>query len=153
MLLVLMMLILSLWLAENNGYETVAVTFDVSQILNRSKKLEMLEAEGIDTIILLPFSDEILSIEGIDFLRDFLVERLQMKAIVAGPDCAFGHRKSGDISLLKQHAEEYGYTVHVIDKVRNEEGEEINSTMIRNLIGSGQLEKAKSYLGDSGKYL
>ena len=133
--------------------KTAAVSFDISQIISYESKLERLEKEGVEYLLQLHMSKEIMSISGVDFLKNVLIGKMNMKAIAAGPDCAFGFEKSGNIELLNKYSDELDYRVIVVDKVKDSNGEEINSTAIRDLINQGQLDAARQLLGESGKYL
>lgn len=102
---------------------------------------------GIDYLVEYPFNKEISMMEGEDFLRDILIAKMNMKAIVAGSDCAFGHNKSGNASLLERFAKEFGYSVYIIEKERDENRREISSSLIRAELESGNIENANRLLG------
>ena len=84
--------------------------------------------------------------EAMDFLKDVLLDRLNMRHIVAGTDCSFGHMGAGNAALLEAHAEKLGYQVSVVDKIRYD-GEEISSTRIRDAIEAGKITEANAMLG------
>lgn len=135
------------------GYKIAAFTFNSSQIVSSEEKHILLQDEGIDYLIEVTPDEEIMSIEGTDFIKRILVQLLNMKEIVAGSDCSFGHNKSGNAELLMRFEEECGYKVTIIDKITDEKGKEINSTMIRELISKGKIDEAKDLLGNSSRFL
>lgn len=116
------------------------------QIYTNMERRRNLEQEGIDYIVEYPFTKEISMLDGLTFIQEILIKKMKMKAIVAGPDCAFGYKKSGDAKLLYTYAKEYGYAVYIIKKEMDEEQQEISSTFIRHLIEEGEVRRANQLL-------
>ncbi|EHI55801.1 riboflavin biosynthesis protein RibF [Johnsonella ignava ATCC 51276] len=123
------------------------------QITTNDERNKMLEEAGIDYLIEYPFNKEVSHIGGEDFIMNILIEKMHMKAIVAGPDCAFGHNKEGNADLLKEVAkklpEESSYDVIIIEKLKDENNRDISSTFIRAELDSGNIEKANRLLGSN----
>ncbi len=141
---------------RQQGLKIVIFTFDmpVSAVLNggrskvlttRVEKRRIFKALGADYLIEFPFNEKTASISAEEFIDDFLVESLNMRAIVMGSDCRFGHRGIGTPEMLRRYAHNYGYEVEVIDKL-TEDGDKISSTMIRHYIEQGELKKANNLL-------
>ena len=68
-------------------------------LATRRERREMAEALGADVLIEYPFTDELRHMTAERFLKEILKERLNTVEIVAGPDCAFGYRRQGNISF------------------------------------------------------
>lgn len=115
-------------------------------LLNREEKIRAAEKLGVDIYLECPFTEEVRCMEAMDFLKEVLLERLDMRHIVAGTDCSFGHMGAGNAALLKEQADILGYEASVVDKIRYK-GEEISSTRIRAAIESGKIQDANAMLG------
>jgi riboflavin kinase/FMN adenylyltransferase len=79
-------------------------------------------------------------------VRDFLWGALEAREIYVGSRFAFGHRREGDLSLLKQMGETYGFAAFAVDEVSHL-GEPISSTRIRNALLEGDVALARELLG------
>ena len=141
---------------KDQGLKLVVFTFDmpVSVVLKGSRgkvlttrveKRRIFKALGVDYLIEFPFNEKTASISADEFIDDFLVESLNMKAIVMGSDCRFGHRGIGTPDMLRRYAHNYGYEVEVIDYLTSQ-GEKISSSNIRRLIEQGDIGKANELL-------
>ena len=136
--------------------KSVVFTFDIppkrltegegQRVLSTNKEKQALFAErGIDYLVLCPFTPEVMCMEPEDFV-DWIVTNLNVKRIVVGEDCCFGHNRRGDHRLLAQLADRYGYELKVIRKLQFE-GRDISSTYIREEITKGNMEIAAQLLG------
>ncbi len=106
-------------LADKNGLRTCVIIFKFGKetvLSDLDRKMKMAEL-GIDYSIELEFTDEIKNTTAEDFLKNILIDKYNMKAIVAGDDVSFGKGRAGNAEFLKAHAEEYGYEVKLIEKV------------------------------------
>ncbi len=111
-----------------------------------SSKLGYLEDAGVDAVLILDFSLEMARVSPVDFLESVLYAPLQPKGIVMGYDHRFGYRGEGDYPLLKAFCDEKGI-VGAQGAVESIEGEEVSSTLIRQAVASGFMEKAARLLG------
>lgn len=100
---------------------------------------------GIDLGIIQPFTREVAALEPAEFMGD-LVKRLNLRALVVGPDFALGRNRSGNLDVLRALGETLGYTVHVIEPVAWGD-HPVRSSAIRNLISEGNVEAAADLLG------
>ncbi len=137
--------------------QNVVFTFDMppASIISRENKgvlttneerAELLKEQGVDVLVECPFVKEISSMEPEAFVRDVLVEALSCKHIIVGPDCHFGHKRKGDVTLLSRLQQTYGYRLEVVEKACYE-GVEISSTYIREALSRGEMEKVEAMLG------
>lgn len=101
---------------------------------------------GIDALVEYPFNDEVAATDPEAFIRDILVGKMHAKYIVAGKDASFGDKGKGDAELIARLSEKYGYEYEIVDKL-NIDGEEVSSTLIRNYVSSGNMEKASKLIG------
>ena len=144
----------------NNG-ESVIITFDPHprMVLNQNKnlppiqllttlseKVELLENEKIDHLVVVPFTMEFSNQSAKEYISDFLVKKFRPKTIIIGYDHHFGNNRTGDYQLLEKYQDEYHYKVkeipeHVLNHIT------ISSTKIRSSLQKGDLETAKECLG------
>ncbi len=110
------------------------------------RKARLLEKCGLDLLIYSPFSREIAAWTPEEFARDFLVNQLQIKEVFVGFNYSFGHKGVGTPQLLQLLGQEYGFEVHIIAPVK-EDGEVVSSTLIRNALEKGDINRAAKMLG------
>jgi riboflavin kinase/FMN adenylyltransferase len=145
---------------KRRGLPTVVVTFDrlPSEILRPEAapklltglehKLELLEATQVDALRVLHFDLERASESAEDFIAHYLVEELGAAAIFVGANFRFGHHAKGDFEMLERLSSEYGYDVGGVELLRAGAAKTIvSSTLIRQLVGSGDLVEAAALLG------
>jgi len=147
--------------ADTLGGTAVAMTFEPHPIRVITKnghpplitlyeqKAELIEKAGIDVLICIPFTLEFAALSARQFVEEILVKRIGMKAIIVGQDYTFGHKREGNIDLLKLYAEEMGFEVVVADWIQSSKTHNvrISSTAIRELVREGHMKKAGKMLG------
>jgi riboflavin kinase/FMN adenylyltransferase len=116
-------------------------------IQTQKEKLEKLERMGLQNIIVFPFTFEFSRLSALEFVRDILVNQLQVKKLVIGYDHQFGKNREGTIDFLKDISETYKFTVveippQLINNVN------VSSTKIREAIVNGDVELANGFLGE-----
>lgn len=141
--------------AEESRLKTVLFAFSDNpmnvgepraMLLTSPEKKLMAKDLGMDRLTECPFTDAIRTMSADDFLEKILIGRLGMRSVVAGPDCCFGYRRSGNVEMLRDRAEKLGFRLTVIPKeIRR--GEVVSSTRIRELIAKGKMEEAQECLG------
>ncbi|HHU71231.1 MAG TPA: bifunctional riboflavin kinase/FAD synthetase [Clostridiales bacterium] len=142
---------------KKQGYKAVMFTFDIhpynllsnkefTQIYTEEEKLAKLSRTGLDALISFPFTAETMKQEPEDFIKKILVDKLDAKVIVVGEDFRFGHKRRGDVALLEQYANTYGYKVIACEK-RKFHDRIISSTAIRAELAEGKMEEVNAMLG------
>ena len=113
------------------------------------QKNELIERSGIDVLISIPFTREFASLSPEAFIKDLLIAKIGMRAIVVGNDYTFGENRGGNLATLKSYASQLGYEVIVADWIKTEReiADRISSTKIRELIMAGDVEPACKMLG------
>lgn len=147
-------------LAEKNDGESVLITFhphpkivlypdtigkDLKLINSQEEKLDLLRKAGLDNVIIIQFTKEFSKITSDQFLRDFLHGILKVKIVVAGFNHHFGFNKEGDYRQIWQLRKKYNFEAEEIpgQEVRHET---VSSTMIRQAISEGYIQKANAHL-------
>lgn len=115
-------------------------------LTSTKKKIELLKALGLDAVCLIRFTREFAQVEARKFVKDFLINTLRTRAIVEGYDWRFGKGRKGDVELLREIGKDNGYEVEQVDGVVID-GQIVSSTLIRELVLEGNLDKAAAYLG------
>jgi riboflavin kinase/FMN adenylyltransferase len=143
--------------ARETGRKAVAVSFEphpmrilrpdsVLKLLTpTSEKLRLLEASGLDAVLLLPFARGLSLMTPRDFAHDILKERLRALEVHEGYNFHFGHKAAGDVALLTEFGREMGFEVKVYPELRLR-GEPVSSTRIRKLLADGQVSRARHLL-------
>lgn len=109
-------------------------------------KVEGLRQLGVDSVGLLRFDLRLSSMSAQDFVRRTLVDRLQAREVWIGPAFRFGHKRGGDIALLREMGAHLGFAAGEIEPVHLRE-ERISSTRIRELLVAGEFAHAAELLG------
>lgn len=145
------------WAAKLHG-ESVVMTFypQPLQVLApeagpplitlHDRKIQLIGSCGIDVTIVIPFDREFSRISAPSFVKDLLVGKIGIKAIVVGYDYRFGYGRQGDIDFLREMGDECGFIVDIVSGVQVEETV-VSSTLIRQLIRDGDLREAGRLLG------
>lgn len=110
------------------------------------QRLEIFEGLDIDNTIIVVFDMEFARKSPEEFVTQYLIDLLHVQAFIVGGNFAFGHRKQGNITLLKQMGTQLGFNVECVDAVQDG-GSRISSTLIRGEIQAGQVEQALIHLG------
>ena len=111
------------------------------------QKLELLEAAGVDVVIVEPFT-EAFARTGADVFIRMIHEQIQPLEVYVGYDFHFGRDRGGSMRMLTEMGPRLGFAVTIIPEVTMGDGD-VNSTRIRTLISEGSLELAARMLGRS----
>lgn len=142
---------------KSKGYKSAVFTFKSSSVSSKKKdgrleallsddlKFEKFEEFGIDYIFSPDFS-EFKNIPAEKFVKEILLKRLNAGVAVCGENFRFGKGALGDSKSLITICQKYGIEVKVLDFTLFH-GDVISSTIIRQLIRHGDVEKANEMLG------
>lgn len=115
----------------------------INTIDERAQHLEKL---GLDYLIIHPFSREFSRLTALDFVRDILVNQLNISKLIIGYDHHFGKNREGNIEQLTEYSHLYDFTVEEIPAQDIDEVS-VSSTKIRKALANGHLKTANNYLG------
>ena len=110
------------------------------------KKMELIEACNIDSVICADFTRQFADQRPRDFSENILKGKIGAKEVVVGFDYAFGRGREGTIPYLKKMGEEFGFVVHVVEPFQLD-GLTVSSSHVRELIEAGNIESARKFLG------
>jgi riboflavin kinase/FMN adenylyltransferase len=141
-----------------NTYESIVLTFfphprmvlqqDSSiKLLNTiDEKGELLDKFGIDNLIIHPFDAAFSNLSAEEFVKEILVDKLNIHKIIIGHDHRFGKNRSADINDLITFGKKYDFEVEQISAKEIDEIA-ISSTKIRKALLEGNVKLANEYLG------
>ena len=132
---------------RDTGLRSTVVTFDphprvvfgnqVELLSSLGRRLELLEALGIDETLVVEFTLELARREPDEFVEDVL-RPIGTQVVVAGTDFRFGRGRQGSLETLA----EQGFDVRTVELLP-----QVSSTRIRDLIRQGRVEEAAPLLG------
>lgn len=144
--------------AQEKQFETALLTFwphprkvfnpndDIKLLNTLDEKLDLLEKAHLDVIFLKSFDENFRNLTGEEFVRQILIEKLNVKHIIIGHDHVFGKNKSGNFELLQKLSKELNFEVEQLKAVKDEDSN-ISSTKIRNCLSDGNIIGANKMLG------
>ncbi len=110
------------------------------------EKKKLLEALGIDTLIVAKFDKHLAQKTGEEFVKEILMDRIGLQKCIVGHDHVFGKNRSGDFELLRAMGKSGGFEVERIEAFELNHTV-VNSTHIRKFIQDGNMESANQFLG------
>ncbi|MEK7247561.1 MAG: bifunctional riboflavin kinase/FAD synthetase [Chloroflexota bacterium] len=127
----------------------VAVTY----LTSLEERVELLQSLGLDAVGVLAFTSELAQLSPRDFLA-LLVDELQMRLLMIGPDFALGRNRAGTISVMRQVGQELGQTgtrpggfrVEVAPLLA-EDDEKVGSSSVRQALSEGDVSRVRRLLG------
>lgn len=143
-------------IAKEQGGESIVFTFDphpritlgkaegLRLLSSTEEKLRLLEAEGVDNVIIIPFTLEFSRLTPEEFLLGLLVGRVGIQHLVVGYNHHFGHNKAGDFGFLADNSA--GLNVVQVDQ-HLVDSDKVSSTVIRATIERGDMSQAERLLG------
>ncbi|MCU1222229.1 MAG: riboflavin biosynthesis protein RibF [Edaphobacter sp.] len=144
--------------ARTLGIVSIAITFDPHParvirpdascplITPLAQKLALLEATGIDALLVLPFTSDLSHMTARAFATDVLQQRLHVTELHEGENFRFGYQAEANIETLEKLGLELGFSVRVYAP-RSLRGQAISSSQIRKLITEANLSRARALLG------
>lgn len=146
-------------LAKSCDGETVVITFDphprlvvhpdsknLKFINTRERKYELIENNGIDHLVVIPFTKEFSNTHADTFIEDILVKKIGVHELVVGYDHHFGKNREGSFDALEDLAEKFNFGLEQIS-ARDIDDIAISSTKIRNALKEGDISFANELLG------
>ena len=110
-------------------------------------KLAALARYGISRVVVERFNSRLAEMSANAFIENLLVQGLQTRWLLVGEDFRFGHKRSGDIDLLREAGLRHGFEVQTLADVTDQHGHRISSSEVRTALAVGDLERARHLLG------
>lgn len=144
--------------AEEKGLKSFVYTFSnhpkevltpdnvPSKIMDIDEKVQIFTRCEIDYLALLKFDETQYETEPEAFIKNILIDTLNMKHLTVGYDYRFGANAKGDVDMLMACAEKYGYTYDIIQPIMHD-NIRVSSSLIREFLEAGNIEEANNFLG------
>lgn len=145
-------------IAAGLGLPLVVITFDPHPaevirpgthpvlLCTAARRAELLAGLGADAVCIMPFTLEFSRLDPQEFVRQVLVDRLHAAAVAVGENFRFGHRAAGDVALLAELGEKYGFSAEAVPLLRDD-AVKISSSLIRQKLSDGDVTGAAGDLG------
>jgi riboflavin kinase / FMN adenylyltransferase len=150
--------------AAEDGLRSAVVTFDRHPasvvrpesaprlLTDLDQKIELLAQTGVDYCLVVTFDEGRSRESAEDFVHEVLLDCLNARVVVVGEDFHFGHRRSGNVPLLRKLGAEAGFAVeglHLVGTDGRPAGDhaQVSSTRIRHLLAEGKVGEANALLG------
>ena len=145
-------------MARERGLRSVVVTFDrhprevltpgnVPLLLTSlRRKAGLIEEIGIDSLVVLEFTQEFSRWPPEAFVRQVLVDGLRTRHAAVGQNFTFGHRAAGNLQMLAAFGTDLGFEVDGVPLFQID-GRPISSTSIREALAAGDLDWPERALG------
>ena len=117
----------------------------IQTIQEREKALQK---TGLDYLVIHPFSTEFSRLSADDYVKQILVEQLNVRKVVVGYDHRFGRNRTASLEDMYHYADIHEFEVIEINAEKIE-STAVSSTKIRKAIDEGNIELANTYLGHS----
>jgi riboflavin kinase/FMN adenylyltransferase len=117
-----------------------------ARLTSLREKLELLDAAGVDEVIVMRFNSALAATSAESFISHLLVERLQTRWLLVGDDFRFGARRAGNFETLQQAGMAQGFDCFSLSSILVE-GQRASSNAVREALAIGQLDLAHALLG------
>ncbi len=144
-------------LADARGWKSTVLTFDPHPLAvlaperaprlmtSPERRAALMQEEGIDQVVILPFTLEFARISPEDFVRRIVADRLGARAVLVGDNFRFGYQHAGDVRLLEELGRQRGFVTEVVPAVTWRR-RAVSSSGIRERIQSGEVGLAARLL-------
>tara|TARA_B110000091_G_scaffold194718_1_gene220814 strand:+ start:2039 stop:2971 length:933 start_codon:yes stop_codon:yes gene_type:complete len=110
------------------------------------ERATLIEETGLDYLIIHPFSIAFSRMSALEFVRDILVNQLNISKLIIGYDHHFGKNREGNITQLTEYSHLYDFNVEEIP-AQDIDSVSVSSTKVRRALTAGNLKTANNYLG------
>ena len=143
--------------SKKKGLKSVLLTFfphprmviqannSIKLINTIEERIEILSKTDLDYLVIHPFDKEFSNLGAFDFVRDVLVNQLNVKELVVGYDHRFGKNREGDFEQLKEYSHTFDFNIKEI-KAQDINNTAVSSTKIRTALKSGDIQTANQFL-------
>ncbi|MCV7080450.1 bifunctional riboflavin kinase/FAD synthetase [Mycolicibacterium insubricum] len=147
---------------RDHGVPVVLMTFDPhpmevvfpgshpAQLTTLTRRAELAEELGVDVFLVMPFTADFRQLPADRYIHELLVERLHVLEVVVGQNFTFGRKAAGNVDLLREAGQRFGFAVQSISLVTEHlPGQTLaySSTYIRSCVDAGDVATAAEALG------
>ena len=144
--------------AAKNNATSVLLTFfphprmvlqknaNIKLINTIDERVKLLKKTGLEVVVVQEFTKEFSNQTALNFVKSILVDTLNITQLIIGYDHQFGQNREGDFEHLKKYGKSLNFNVKEISQL-DIDNSAVSSTLIREAIKNGEIEKANNYLG------
>lgn len=111
------------------------------------RKADLLGHHGVDFVIAYPTNRDLLNLSPREFFDQIVIEKLNARGLIEGPNFFFGRDRAGDTSTLREYCDAAGLRLTIVKPVEHGNDGLVSSSMIRKDIAAGRIEAAVRLLG------
>jgi riboflavin kinase/FMN adenylyltransferase len=130
---------------EPHPVKVIAPERNIKLLTTTEEKARLIEAMGINVLLLINFNKEFSGLLPDDFINEVLIKKLRVREIIVGDHYTFGKHKKGTIELLKKQGKLLGFGVQAIKNVMVH-GNIVSSSAVRSLLQKGSVSEASKFL-------
>jgi riboflavin kinase/FMN adenylyltransferase len=144
-------------IAAERGWKASVLTFDPHPtrvvapsrtpplLTSPERRAALMREEGIEQVLILPFTRELAMLTPVEFVEQLLVNALGARAVLVGDNFHFGHRQAGNVAVLAELGRQFGFETEIVPAVAWR-GRVVSSSGIRELIRAGKVSLAARFL-------
>jgi riboflavin kinase/FMN adenylyltransferase len=144
-------------IAAEHGWKPSVLTFDPHPtrvvapertpplLTSPERRAALMREEGIEQVLILPFTRELAMLTPEEFVERLLVKALGARAVLVGDNFHFGHRQAGNVKVLAELGRKFGFETEIVPAV-SWRGRVVSSSGIRELIRAGKVGLAARLL-------
>jgi riboflavin kinase/FMN adenylyltransferase len=144
-------------IASERGWKASVLTFDPHPtrvvapgrtpplLTSPERRAALMREEGIEQVLILPFTRELACLTPEQFVEQLLVHALGARAVLVGDNFRFGHRAAGNVAVLSELGRKFGFETEIVPAVAWR-GRPVSSSGIRELIRAGNVSLAARLL-------
>jgi riboflavin kinase / FMN adenylyltransferase len=144
-------------IAAERGWKASVLTFDPHPtrvvapsrtpplLTSPERRAALMREEGIEQVLILPFTRELAMLTPVEFVEQLLVNALGARAVLVGDNFHFGHRQAGNVAVLAELGRKFGFETEIVPAVAWR-GRVVSSSGIRELIRAGKVSLAARFL-------
>jgi riboflavin kinase / FMN adenylyltransferase len=143
--------------ARERGWRASVLTFDPHPtrivapertpplLTSPERRADLMAEEGIEQVLILPFTRDVAELSPEEFARNLVAERLGARAVLVGENFRFGRRQAGNVCTLEELGRKLGFLTEVIPTAKCR-GRTVSSSVIRQAIEAGRVALAARLL-------
>jgi riboflavin kinase/FMN adenylyltransferase len=144
-------------IAAEHGWKPSVLTFDPHPtrivapertpplLTSPEGRAALMEEEGIEQVVILPFTRELALRSPEEFVKQLLVDAMGARAVLVGDNFRFGHKAAGTVRMLAELGARLGFTTEIVPAISCR-GRVVSSSGIRELIRAGNVSLAARFL-------
>jgi len=117
----------------------------ISYLCSLEERVARLQDLGVDQVAVLSFTSELAQLSYQDFVG-MIVDQLDMRLLLAGPDLAIGRGRAGNVEALSAFGSQAGFELQVAELL-SEDDAKVGSGAVRDALAVGEMETVTQLLG------